>query len=242
MITVMPTVQQLFLLLSENAILIVFSLLLLAILLLLILYLQEYWTNVELRQEPIRLTEATREKSFSLLHNAIKKAQDIIGRSELEGIKITADNRTNLQKLEKVSEQAMHEASLEAKTYIEKAQQTFTDYLTALSQQAGVAVSENEKVVKDRINKLFEDFEQNLSTYLTQTQQESVRAITLEVQAARQLIETYKTEQFRLVDENIVAMLERTLSLVLLKKLSLKDQVDLVYESLEKAKAEKFII
>ena len=46
---------------------------------------------------------------------------------------------------------------------------------------------------------------------------------------ARQLIETYKSSRLKLVDENIVAMLERTLSLVLVKKLSLKEQTDLVY-------------
>jgi hypothetical protein len=44
------------------------------------------------------------------------------------------------------------------------------------------------------------------------------------------------------IDENIMAMLEKTLSLVLAKNLDLKDQMDLVYESLEKAKAEKFVV
>ncbi len=43
-------------------------------------------------------------------------------------------------------------------------------------------------------------------------------------------------------DENIIAMMEQTLSIVLAKKLSLKDQLDLVYEALEKAKVEKFVV
>ncbi len=96
--------------------------------------------------------------------------------------------------------------------------------------------------MKDRVNMLFEQFEQNLSSFLTETQTHSTEAITLEIQAARNLIETYKKQQLTAVDENIIAMLERTLSLVLTKKLSLKEHTDLVYESLEKAKAEKFII
>ena len=44
-----------------------------------------------------------------------------------------------------------------------------------------------------------------------------------------------------LLNNNIVAMLEKTLSLVISKKLTLKDQVDLVYEALEEAKIERFI-
>ncbi len=182
------------------------------------------------------------KKSDRLLYDAAKQAQNIIGLSELEGIKVSADAKIATQKMEKESLQALQEVSIEAKSSMQKAQSTFVDYLSGLSQQANASVTESEKVVKDRVSQLFEQFEQNLSTYLTQTQEQSVKAITLEVQAARQLIDSYKTEQFRLIDENIVAMLERTLSLVLTKNLTLKDQVDLVYESLEKAKAEKFIM
>ena len=62
------------------------------------------------------------------------------------------------------------------------------------------------------------------------------------MQAARNLIDTYKRQQLNLIDEHIIAVLERTLSIVLAKKLSLEDQVDLINEALEKAKTEKFII
>lgn len=181
-------------------------------------------------------------KSHLLLYDAMKQAQNVISESELEGIKLAAEAKVTTQKLEKESLQALQEVSIEAKSSMQKAQSTFVDYLSSLSQQANASVTESEKIVKDRVSKLFQEFEQNLSTYLTQTQEQSVRVITLEVQAARQLVDTYKTEQFRLIDENIVAMLERTLTLVLSHNLTLKDQVDMVYESLEKAKAEKFIM
>jgi len=91
------------------------------------------------------------------------------------------------------------------------------------------------------VNEVFERFEQNLSGFLTTTEQKSITAIELELKAAKGLIETYKAQQMALVDENIVSILERTLSLILAKKMSLKDNMDLVYEALEKAKQEKFI-
>lgn len=183
-----------------------------------------------------------KDQSYHLLHDAQTQAQTIIGQSELEGIKMAADSRLNIGKFEKQTEDSLTATSEEAKERMQKAEEAFRTYLTNLSQQANASVVESEQVTRSRINTLFEEFEQNISTYLTQTQQQSVKAINLEVAAARQLVETYKTEQFRLIDENIVAMLEKTLSLVLIKKLSLKDHVELVYESLERAKAEKFII
>ncbi|TSC64179.1 MAG: Uncharacterized protein G01um101493_205 [Microgenomates group bacterium Gr01-1014_93] len=96
--------------------------------------------------------------------------------------------------------------------------------------------------IQAETNQLFEKFEENLSNYLTQTQNRSTKAIELELQAARSLIDSYKSGQLRVIDENIVAILEKTLSIILTKKLSLADQMDLVYKALEKAKAEKFFV
>ena len=103
-------------------------------------------------------------------------------------------------------------------------------------------MQENQGIISSQTNQLFEKFEANLSTYLTQTQQQSIKAIELELQAARSLIENYKASQLKIVDENIVAILEKTLSIILAKKLTLADQMDLVYQALEKAKAEKFFV
>ncbi len=121
-------------------------------------------------------------------------------------------------------------------------QEQFNAYLQDLSSKAENSFAQDEQTVKAQVNKLLETFEDNLSNFLTATQTQSTKAVELEIQSARSLIESYKKQQFSLIDENIVAMLEKTLSLVLTKKLSLEDQIDLIYESLEKAKADKFII
>lgn len=193
----------------------------------LLLYLRESSENQKLHKNARWSLEA---KSFDVLHDAIKKAQAIIGSGELEALKVNAESKLRTKRFEERSVASVNQA-----------QEDFKRYLENLTSYADASVGKSDAVVKERINKVLEAFEQNLSSYLTETQAQSSRAIELEMRSARQLIETYKTEQFNLVDENIVAMLERTLSLVLVKKLSLKDQVNLVYESLEKAKAEKFL-
>lgn len=103
-------------------------------------------------------------------------------------------------------------------------------------------MQDNQSQIFAQTNALFEKFESTLSQFLTQTQSQSTKAVELELQSARSLIENYKASQLRMVDENIVAILERTLSIILAKNLTLADQMDLVYKALEKAKAEKFFV
>lgn len=201
------------------------------VVLFLVLFLWQFYKNYQASKNSTRFIEENRLKGYELLHDAVKRAQEIISTAELESVKVTAQNTLKFDA-----------ATSQITDAMVKSHQNFKTYLDSLSQQASQSASSSDNLIRQRMNSLFEEFEQHLSDFLTQTQQQSSKAIALEIQSSRNLIETYKQQQFSLIDENIVAMLERTLSLVLVKKLSLKDQVDLVYESLEKAKAEKFIV
>lgn len=115
-------------------------------------------------------------------------------------------------------------------------------YLQSLKQESEKAQAANWEGARTRINELFENFEQKMADFLLQSEQKMMLSVDLELKSARQLIDTYKVQQMNIIDENIVATLEKTLSLVLAKNLSLKDQMELVYESLEKAKTESFLV
>lgn len=202
----------------------------------LVLYLREYQKRAklaqQLREESFRRVE---EKSYGILRKAFEQAKKMLGKAELEGIEVVAESRVATRRMEdKYGEQLSKE--------VEKAAKEFTIYLNELKIQGEQAQLLSQEYTKQQASKIFEKFEQNLASFLTSTEQKSTEAIELELKAARQLIDTYKTQQLSLIDENIVAMLEKTLSLVLAKKISLKNEVDLVYEALEKAKVEKFII
>lgn len=118
----------------------------------------------------------------------------------------------------------------------------FKAFLDSLEKQAQTAQAANWEGARERVGLLFENFETKLADFLLQTEQKMMLSVDLELKSARQLIDTYKVQQMNIIDENIMAMLEKTLSLVLAKNLSLKDQMDFVYECLEKAKAEKFLV
>lgn len=195
-------------------------------------------------QEAGPLTQAE-QKSYGIIDDAIKTSRSIIGTTELESVKMAADTRFAVRKFEEeyASELNKLKADLEKKVSDEatEAENNFVKYLNFLGSRIEQAQNMSLELTKKRTGDVFDKFEQDLSSFLTQTEEKSVSAIDLEMRAARALIDKYKAQQFALIDENIIAMLERTLSLVLAKKLSLKDQLDLVYEALEKAKAEKFI-
>ena len=189
--------------------------------------------------------KAEQKAGYSILHRAINKAQAILGLAELEGIKVVAGSKITTRKLETEYENQLSQTTANLATTLNnelnKAQSEFTNFINDLRQRGIQSQLQSEEYIKQRTNEIFERFETNLSSFLTQTEQKSVEAVELELRAAKQLIDTYKTRQLALIDENIIAMLERTLSLVLTKKLTLKDQLDLVYEALEKAKIEKFV-
>lgn len=143
--------------------------------------------------------------------------------------------------LDELEAQAQAQAN-QMQEQLVRSQETFTRYLNDLSIKTQKYQLENQEQSQKRIEQVFKGIEDKISDYLIQNEQKMMMSIDLELRSARQLIDTYKVQQLSIIDENIVAMLERTISLVLSKKLNIRDQMDLVYEALEKAKIEKFIV
>lgn len=121
-------------------------------------------------------------------------------------------------------------------------QKTHGQFLTNLEEMANTEQKNTTQRVDTKVNELLLNFEQNLTGFLSSSEQKSLEAINLEVRSARQLIDGYKAQQLAIIDENIVSVLERTLEIVLKEKLTLKNQVDLVFDALQRAKVEKFFV
>jgi uncharacterized protein involved in tolerance to divalent cations len=211
------------------------------------------------------------DKSYQYLNDAMKKAQDILGKAAMEQVNAVGYTKVQSDKLEHAAEASLqltakhadeaiqkevaelHQQLQTFKAQVDKSQQEYLNYLKSLQLGTGDtqklaqdlmnrAIQDQTLQIKTQLNTFIEKLEGDLSSFLHKTEEQSVHSLELELKAARQMVETYKQQQFVLIDENIIAILERTLSLVLAKKLTLHDHVDLVYESLEKAKLEKFIV
>jgi len=186
---------------------------------------------------------ATKE-AYEVMENATKKAEDLISDAETDSLKIATSAKMGTELFEseynKKLEGVLDKAQLDFSKKLEESMEHYKSLISSLEQTSQETQKETEDAMKTRINAALLSFEQNLSNYLSQAEQKSFESINLELKSARSLIDTYKQQQLELIDENIVAVLERTLSLVLRDKLTLKDQMDLVFEALEKAKIEKF--
>lgn len=223
-------------------------------------------------QSLIQRLEDDSRNSFSqatqLIEGASKKAEAVLEEAQKEGLHAQAAQKlvTKLfeDEYQKTFQALIKSSNEEFSKYIQNLQNQSTDLQTSLNEflktnvdgllsrfennlkliqdRAVASQEEAEGSMKTRVNELMINFEQKLSTFLSTSQEKSLDAVNLEVKSAKELIDTYKQQQLSLVDASIVSVLEKTLNLVMRKKLTLRDQVDLVFESLEKAKAEKFLV
>ncbi len=208
----------------------------------LLLYLREYNRRRKLQSESDSFLQEIKQKGWETLNQSIKKSQAILGQAELDSIKVVEGNKQETAKLNEYLETKFAESLEESRQHIIATQNQFLQFMQSLQKRSEEFEEASKTAGEQRIKQLFDRVESRLSEFLVQTEQNTTSAIELELKTTRQFIDTYKTRQLKLIDENIIAMMEQTLSLVLGKKLSLKDQLDLVYEALEKAKVEKFIV
>lgn len=195
--------------------------------------------------------EWEQKESGKLIQQATRKADTIMTEAELAAMKIEADTdigtrliRNQLQTFE-ADYQRRFEANMtklqeDFATYLAKTETEYHQFLEKMQANSSTMSQQVEAAAKAKINEVLFNFEQNLANFLASSEQKSLEAVELELRSARQLVDTYRQSQLKIIDENIVAVLEKTLSIVLQNKMSLKDQTDMVYEALEKAKAEKF--
>lgn len=211
------------------------------------LYLLEFRNRRKILKELVDPNLNTADiKSRMIVNQAIQHSEQMLSDAEKKSFDYLNQAQAQTQNFEDQYQKRFSEVAghLEDRFNQEMnvSQKEFSNYLADMRSHSDQAQSQALQTVQQRVSELVERFEQNLTDFFTQTQQQSIASIELELKSARALIDTYKQQQLLLLDENIISVLERTLSLVLAKKLDLKDQLDLVYDALEQAKIEKFII
>lgn len=195
--------------------------------------------------------------SDQLIVQAKQNANQIVTSAQVDALKINTEANLSKDLFQKDFKEALdkeiNQTLLGFNQHLQSLQQQieqsvesnngqYQKFLQSIEQQIFQTQKQAQDQLTVKVNELMFNFEQNLANSLSKSEQQSIEAVNLEVRSARQLIESYKSQQLALVDENIVAVLERVMGLVLKEKLTVKDQLDLVYEALERAKLEKFFV
>lgn len=184
--------------------------------------------------------EDTQRRADTIIHKAIKRAQQLLVKSELEGLnflahqkiesrKIEAEHRENVSRL-------LEEMSYKLTTGTEEAEKTYRKYLEDLEQHLSADLTRKQTLLDTKIDGFFNETQVLLTNFVTELQKQTQVAVDKEIGNARKIIEEYRHQRLEIVDENIVGILEKTLNITLGKKLTMAEQTELVYEALEEAK------
>ncbi|MBI2268511.1 MAG: hypothetical protein HYU80_03690 [Candidatus Blackburnbacteria bacterium] len=92
------------------------------------------------------------------------------------------------------------------------------------------------ELLETRLNTATAELDKELSRAVGQVYKTGTAEVQEELRRAREAVREYEIQRRAAVDENIVEMVEGTAAAVLGKKLSLKENMEMVYEALEKVK------
>src|SRR3989344_3374801 len=193
-----------------------------------LLYLREYFLRKKSSTEAQKISLETKQKSIQLLNAAQMAETQVLAESDYATQKLILEFKTKLENLTDASEKSIFAS-----------QDQLIKFMADLQKRSAQFEQSSQSATQQRISELFERLEQKLSDFLIQTEQKTTNSLELELKATRNLVEGYKAQQLKLIDENIIAMMEQTLNIVLGKKLPLKDNMDLIYEALDRAKTDK---
>lgn len=172
-------------------------------------------------------------------------AQELLSRHPYHQHLPPSNPDSDIEKLETYYLQNLHKSfdyfSSRLEESTNKAEGEFTSYLEDLRTRSEQTSSLLDQSKQERLDKLFLKMEENITQLINSTMYKHLANIENELDSSRRMVESYAQKQLHVIDQNIIDILERTLSIVLVKKLSLREQLDLVYEALEKAKAEKYL-
>lgn len=157
-------------------------------------------------------SEENHARALEIVGQAYHKAQDIIGNAELAGVKLAAQSKLETKKMTEAYEK-------EVDTDREKLEKAFLVEADKAYEQFADYLTKLTAMAPDSLAKFQKSAETQMKTEL----------------------ENYKQEKMAEFQADLVPLLEKTFTLVLPKTIKIADQMDLINDALEKAKAKKWI-
>jgi len=184
------------------------------------------------------------EKGWDVLHSAIKKSQAMVGQAELESLEQRAKSDLEIKKFEEKYQEEIQLTASEVQqaflSEVAKASGVFKDYLGELKKTSEDESKALREEMAARVAKVSAAVEEQVKFELKTVEERSVLAMEAEVGAMRTAVEEYRKKRLEQIDRDIVEVVEKVAKEYLRREIPVKNQMELVYESLERAKEEKF--
>lgn len=121
---------------------------------------------------------------------------------------------------------------------IKKSESEYNNLISLLTNKTERQLSKHEKTLSQKVEKISEELD-NFSSNLAQEIKKEINThLSHRFEEANEIIETYRRERIRLINERIIALVERATQIAINKKMSVEEQTDLIYKALEEAKKE----
>lgn len=198
-----------------------------------------------LSEDEVRVVEAE-AKASSIIHQGVKTAQKMIVRAELEGISLLSKLKLQSNKIENDQREQVRllfeEMKAKSQTQTQRASDSYENYLGNLQKSLEADLNRKQQNMEVKVDQLFDHTQSLLTSFVANLESRTKTQVDEQIGQARTVIDQYRQKRLEIVDENIVGILEKTLSITLGKKLSLSDQTQLIYEALEEAKKENIFV
>lgn len=177
------------------------------------------------------------KRGNQILAEAQEKGRAVITAAEVEAAKVVGDRERDGEKLiaayEKRLAELMHMHETTLKGYVGSAEHAFGALAQTLKQEA-----ENSRLAVEREMQVFSaDTKSTREALETETKKLIGEHLEKEFNAVKEGLQSYRQERMKLIERDIVAVIEQAVAITLRKQLPLKEHSDLVYEALEEAKA-----
>jgi len=196
-------------------------------------------------EETSHILEAEK-KSNTIIHKALRQAQKILVKAELSGLSLIAREKLESKRLASEYQLELRKVMEEIKLQLQKtsndAEKSYISFLKEIEDRVGRDLTKKQEVLEVKIDSFFEKTQTLLTEFVDDLHDQTQTQLDKEIGNAKKIIEEYRVQRLQIVDENIVAILEKTLNITLGKKLTLSEQTELIYEALEEAKKENFFV
>ena len=187
-------------------------------------------------------TGEAKVKTNEIIQRATADAAKIISEARASGLKFVADEKMSTadfiqkyaQSMQKIEDTFREQINQSA----QRADASFATLVTELQKTLEAHMKANEATFAQKTDVIVEKTQELVGKFTAEIQEKIRGQVEAEIAAARKEIAEYRTRRMAIIDERIIDIIEQVMQVVLAKKMSVADQSDLVYKSLDEAKEE----
>jgi len=215
-----------------------------------ILFIREFYLRQQLLKTHRKVLDEARSQGLQIISEATKASQAMMSEAEIDAVKVVANGKLEFLKNQTEYEKKFFEILRnlnyavntdidESRKRIAGSEASVNNHIQSLNQTLASNQQTSQTYVQQATQEIMNYFAESVNHLLQDVQNKSFTQIDHDLQSSRQEIKQYQVQRMKLVEDNIMSIVERTVEIVITKELSLEDKVDTVYESFERAKVEK---